>query len=482
MECVHISVQTASGPEYAPHAGCCELYHPSPICIIISTKYISTKSACNKNKRQEQAGRFTVYLLGRGLFMRTETEMPFNIIRNDITKVSADAIVNTANPRPVIGEGTDSAIYEAAGRDALLAERRRIGDIAPGSAAVTGAYGLDAKYIIHTVGPAWIDGRHGEFDTLRSCYRESLLTADSLGCRSIAFPLISTGVYGFPRSAALDIAIETISAFLKISDMEVTLVVFDKSAFDLSEELLESVDQFIDEHYVEEQRTAEYPHGIENARSRRAVNAANAPQMSPKAGAPGSGGIFHRRTGSLDMGRGSAPDFDLSIDSKRSYPAEKDAAAPEHAGEDIEASAEPTARGQVRRPREYSEARKPVPSPDQLYKQLGETFQERLLHLIDIKGFTDAQVYKRANVDRKLFSKIRCNPNYKPSKRTALAFAIALGLNLDETTDLLKRAGLALSPSILADLLVRYCIENRIFDIYEVNKILFEYDQQLLGC
>ena len=192
--------------------------------------------------------------------------MPFSIIRNDITKVTADAIVNTANPHAVIGSGTDYAIYHAAGKDNLLAERRKIGDIAPGKAAATPAFALDAKYIIHTVGPAWIDGGHGEQETLRSCYEKSLGLAKELRCRSIAFPLISSGVYGFPKDLAISTATSAIYGFLMHNDMTVYLVVFDSRAYDLSGKLFKDVEAFIDENYVAEQKEKEYSRG--NSRSR----------------------------------------------------------------------------------------------------------------------------------------------------------------------------------------------------------------------
>lgn len=174
-------------------------------------------------------------------------KMSFRIIRNDITKVTADAIVNTANPRPTYGGGTDAAVYKAAGADDLLTERRKIGNIAVGEAAVTPAFRLHAKYIIHTVGPVWQDGNHGEFEALASCYRKSLLLARKLGCGSIAFPLISTGTYGFPKDKALDIALAEIRDFLKSDEMDITLVVFDREAFVLSKPLTDDVRQYIDE-------------------------------------------------------------------------------------------------------------------------------------------------------------------------------------------------------------------------------------------
>ena len=195
--------------------------------------------------------------------------MPFQIIRNDITKVKADAIVNTANPKPIIGSGTDSAIYKAAGEKLLLKERQKIGDIAPGQVAYTDAFHLDAKYIIHTVGPAWVDGNHGERDILHSCYEKSLTKADELSCKSIAFPLIATGVYGFPKDEALQIALAEINKFLLSHDMKVILVVFDRKAFELSGKLVGDIEEYIDEHSADEIRDAEYGGRYGNARRER---------------------------------------------------------------------------------------------------------------------------------------------------------------------------------------------------------------------
>ena len=188
--------------------------------------------------------------------------MPFSIIRNDITRVSADAIVNTANPHPVIGSGTDRAIYTAAGEEELLTERRKIGDIQPGAAVATPAFALDAKYIIHTVGPAWAGGDHGERETLRSCYEKSLALASELGCESIAFPLIATGVYGFPRDLAISTATSAIYDFLMRHEMMVYLVVFDSKAYDLSSKIFQGVQAYIDENYVSEKHDEEYDTGL----------------------------------------------------------------------------------------------------------------------------------------------------------------------------------------------------------------------------
>ncbi|MBE6040912.1 MAG: hypothetical protein E7220_00140 [Clostridiales bacterium] len=393
--------------------------------------------------------------------------MPFNIIRNDITKVDADAIVNTANPHPAIGSGTDSAVYQAAGRELLLEERKKIGDIKPGEVAVTSGLGLSARYIIHTVGPVWRGGNEDEAKILASCYRNSLLAAQQLKCDSIAFPLISTGSYGFPRDKALETALDEISEFLKLSDMDVTLVVFDRESFGLSEAIADGVEQFIDENYVDEQIAVEY-----NSRTM-----------------PLRGRAFRNKaTGILSGSMERTAEFDFgSIREAERYPQAEEAAVQEE--EDMAPLASIGKEGAEMTEEEfdrffhglYEQSIGASDSLDEMMSGLGMTFQQSLLKMIDDRGYTDTQVYKRANIDRKLFSKIRCNPDYKPSRSTALALAVALELNLDETVDFLKRAGLAFSPSSKADLIVQYCIINRIFDIYEINALLFEYDQQLLG-
>ncbi|MBQ3291900.1 MAG: macro domain-containing protein [Mogibacterium sp.] len=392
--------------------------------------------------------------------------MPFRIERNDITKVKADAIVNSANPMPVVGSGTDHAIYEAAGREQLLADREKIGPIKPGDAVYTPAYGLDARYIIHTVGPVWDGGDKDELEILGACYRHSLLLADYLGCKSIAFPMISTGVYGFPKDLALKVAIEEISDFLMLSEMEVTLVVFDKSSFDLSKSLLDGVRQYIDDNYVDEQINREFGGGNSSMLQEALPDEASDEEEDSDEMAP---------LASLeeDIDLLSEEEFDAYF-----HNLYEESIAPD-ASSDYSAPYRKSATfGSLPR----SEAPGKSYSLDDAIKNLGMTFQQKLLSLIDDRGLSDTQVYKNANIDRKLFSKIRCNVNYKPSKATVLALAISLELNIDETVDLLKRAGLALQPSSKADLIVRYCIDNKIYDIYEVNAILFEYDQQLLGA
>ena len=329
--------------------------------------------------------------------------MPFEIVRNDIVNMKVDAIVNTANPRPIIGAGTDKAVHDKAGARLLLA-RKEIGNIAVGEAAITPAFDLDANYVIHTAGPIWKDGRSGEEELLSYCFRNSLGIAKKKSCESIAFPLISTGSYGFPKPLALQIAVREISSFLMENEMQVYLVVFEKQSFELSEKLFKSVSSYIDENYVSEKINAEYK--MSNLRSYELLFEAS--------DTPRYGTICNN------------------------------------------------------------------PNLDGMLENLDKGFSETLLALIDRTGKKDSEIYKRANVDRKLFSKIRNNVNYKPSKTTAIAFAIALELNMDETNDLLSKAGFALSQSSKFDVIVRYFIENKKYDIFELNSVLFEFDQPLI--
>ena len=376
--------------------------------------------------------------------------MAFQIIRNDITKVSADAIVNTANPKPKYVSRTDYAIYMAAGADELLKERQKIGNLEIGQVAVTPAFALNAKYIIHTVGPAWVDGEHGEREAVRSCYENSLRLAKELGCESIAFPLIATGVYGFPKADALQIAVSAFGEFLADTDMEIILVVFDEASFVLSGKIFSGVDAFIDENYVSEKMDSEYSLGASAA----TVAYGNRLPEEKRRGRKLLSDVFHssRRKDSASAGS-------VMADYAHEEGAEKMImAAPMAAAES-----------------------KPGRTLDDLMAHVSETWQESLFRLIDEKGYTDIEVYKRANVDRKLFSKIRNNSEYQPKKITAVAFALALKLSLDETKDLLGRAGYALSPSSRFDLIIEYFIGQEVYDTYTINLALFEHKQPLLG-
>ena len=396
--------------------------------------------------------------------------MPFQIIRNDITKVAADAIVNTANPDPVYDSGTDGAIYEAAGADDLLAERKKIGAIECGGIAVTPAFKLEAKYIIHTVGPAWEGGGNGEFGILRNCYQNSLMKALELGCESIAFPLIATGVYGFPKDKALQTAVSVFSEFLTDHEMEIILVVFDQKSFEVSGQIFAGIDAFIDENYVSEHIDEEY--GGEDAISHASERRRRKHGLSS---------LFSRKTvadESCDepvaadrfMGIAAAMAMPVEEGSEKSVAADlfRDAAASVCMNAAPQAGIAPQA------------ARKKT--LDEAVSHLSETWQESLFRIIDEKGYSDVAVYKNANVDRKLFSKIRSNRDYQPKKITAVAFALALNLNLDDTKDFLRKAGFALSESNLFDVIIEYFIENEVYDIYTINIALFDHDQPTIGA
>ncbi|MBO4389991.1 MAG: macro domain-containing protein [Lachnospiraceae bacterium] len=391
--------------------------------------------------------------------------MAFRIIRHDITKVVADAIVNTANPDPVYKGGTDQAIYMAAGAEELLAEREKIGKIPAGQVAATPALALHAKYIIHTVGPQWVDGAHGETEAVRSCYENSLRLAKELGCESIAFPLLATGIYGFPKAESLSIAVSVFSEFLTNEEMEITLAVFDEESFTLSGRIFTGVDEFINENYVEEKLKEEYKR--RERTPRRAENSLHFLNRRSNESAPDHFRLCSEETEYAEDEEDSEPVF------AEAEPAEAGIAEePELCFEDEEPVAEQP---------KYVSPKKTARSLEDLMAQATETWQESLFRLIDEKGYLDTEVYKRANLDRKLFSKIRCNTDYRPKKNTAVAFALALKLNLDETKDFLARAGYALSPCSKFDLIIEYFILQEVYDTYTINLALFEHDQPLLG-
>ncbi len=363
--------------------------------------------------------------------------MPFEIVRNDIVNMQVDAVVNTANPKPVIGSGVDSGIHKKAGHG-LLEARQKIGCIDFGDAVITPAFDLDAKYVIHTVGPIWEDGSHGEEQILSSCYRKSLALAKEHECDSIAFPLIATGNYGFPKQLALQIAVREIRTFLLENEMQIYLVVFGKEAFALSEKLFQSVSSYIDENYIRSKTLAEY--GAERAYGSRLKARRTKERLEQS-------NRIHEETNRIHekVHQSQAMDmcYDMSADSAM-----------------------------------------PMNFKDwgQLLKNLDASFSETLLQLIDRTGKKDSEIYKKANVDRKLFSKIRNNINYKPSKTTALAFAFALELDVDETKDFIGRAGFALSHSSKFDVIVEYFLVNKNYDVFELNEVLFAFDQPLIGA
>ena len=334
--------------------------------------------------------------------------MPLEIVRNDITKMAVDAIVNAAKASLLGGGGVDGCIHRAAGPE-LLAECRTLGGCKTGDAKITKAYRLPCKYVIHTVGPVWNGGSCGEKEQLISCYRTSLALAKAHGCETVAFPLISSGIFGYPKDRALRVAVDTIGEFLMENDMTVYIVIFDRAAYQISGKLFADIAEYIDDHYVE----AHTDTRRERLRSQRRLE-------------------------------------------KKSMVCEEMVAAP----------CAPMAMGSL----------------DDLLVELDAGFSETLLKLIDRTGKKDSEIYKKANVDRKLFSKIRNNPDYKPSKTTAIAFAIALELDLEETRDFIARAGFALSRSSKFDVIIEYFIEQKNYDVFAINEALFAFDQSLLGA
>ncbi len=394
--------------------------------------------------------------------------MAFQIVRNDITKITADAIVNTANPEPTFMAGTDSAIYLAAGADELLAERAKIGPIAEGEVAVTPAFNLDAKYIFHTVGPVWNGGGEGEKETVRKCYLNCLKKACELGIESIAFPLISTGVYGFPKAEALLIATSVFSEFLADHELDITLVVFDNESFTLSGKIFAGVNEYIDENYAAEKISEEY------AFTGGAAYGAGF-------GAAASGAGFERAAEEVCEDKEAAliEEREKEREERRNRRKNLLHSVRDYTG--LEARGKSAMAVPAASMAQMEAASKPQRSLDDVVKNVSETWSQSLLRLITEKGYTDTEVYKRANADRKLFSKIRSNKDYQPKKATALAFALALKLNIDETKDLLGRAGYALSKSNITDLIVEYFIENQVYDIMTINLALYEHNEPLLG-
>lgn len=359
--------------------------------------------------------------------------MPLQIIRQDITKFRCDAIVNAANETLLGGGGVDGAIHRAAG-PGLLKECRTLGGCQTGQSKITKGYRLPCKYVIHTVGPVWRGGSYGERELLESCYRTALNLAAEYKCESVAFPLISSGIFGYPKAEALRVAVDAIAAFLQGHDMSVYLAIFDKSGYQISKQLFADVQSYIDDRYVETHMD------MERARVRRI---AGIPHIFPS-------------------GAASASERDDSIFGRASFAD----SAPMTESADIA---------------ERTFVTGAPPSLDEMLEQIDESFSQMLLRKIDERGMTDAQCYKKANIDRKLFSKIRSDVHYRPSKPTAVAFAVALELPLDEAKDMLMKAGYALSHSSKFDIIIEYFLVSGNYNIFEINETLFAFDQSLLG-
>lgn len=379
--------------------------------------------------------------------------MPFKIVRNDITKMNTEAIVNTANGQPTVGTGCDHAIYQAAGFEKLLAYRREhIGAVAEGDVFITPGFNLPAKHIIHAVSPLYINGKSGEEELLRSCYRKSLALAAENGIRSIAFPLISTGGFGYPKEEGMRIAVDEIHAFLLKSDMLIYLVVFDEKATRMGKSLYPELETYIDRHYVEEKRVEEYGGPYYAAQKAREEKAALPPAaVKPEKKKAEKPGFLQ----SVFGGRKEAEmldDLDADYMDEASAPAPIDAYAEEdEAFEEME--------------RKLAER----------MEHMSDTFPQYLFYLIGKKGMENAEVYKRAIVDKKVFSKIKNNPEYHPQKLTALCLCIGAKLNIDETKDLLSRAGYALSPCDKTDIIFSFFIEHQIYDMIELDIQLEEH-------
>ena len=330
--------------------------------------------------------------------------MPFEIVRNDITKMKVDAIVNAANKSLLGGGGVDGCIHRAAGPE-LLEECKLLNGCETGSAKITKGYQLPCMYVIHAVGPRWIDGNHHEKELLESCYTTSLHLSMEYSCKSIAFPLISSGIYGYPKDQALRIAVEQIRKCLLDHEMMVYLVIFDRKAYEISDKLYSDIATYIDDRYVDEHSDSP---SLQRVRFREFENACLKEESVPLSSA----------------NQKSITDWLEDID---------------------------------------------------------ESFSEMLLRKIDESGMSDAECYKKANIDRKLFSKIRSDKLYKPSKPTVLAFALALELSLEEMQDMLAKAGFALSHSSKFDLIIEYFVKQGNYNVYEINEALFAFDQSLIG-
>ena len=396
--------------------------------------------------------------------------MPLTVIRNDITKMNVDVIVNAANTNLQAGGGVCGAIFNAAGADRLQKACDNHAPIQSGEAIITKGYALPAKYIIHAAGPVYRDGKHDEEALLRSCYENALNLAKKHKCESIAFPLISSGIYGYPKEDSLAVATNTISKWLMNNEMDVSLVVFDKAAFSLSTDLLGEVKAFINENYVDER---------EQMQKRRLLDIEREARLESE-----SCFLAADRTASLFIDE-TIRTGEEQLKPEKSVEADifDTVALPKLPSvQDIKIAApKPSAvQGQMKPAFEMPMAARKS-KLDDVVARLDEPFSATLLRIIDIKGKTDVEIYKRANLDRKLFSKIRTGKGYMPSKKTVVALAVALELSLVETRNLMARAGFALSRSVMFDVIIEYFITRKSYDIYEINNVLFEYDQPLLG-
>ena len=337
--------------------------------------------------------------------------MPLYIVRQDITKMDCDAIVNAANNSLLGGGGVDGCIHRVAG-PRLLEECRTLGGCETGEAKITKGYNLPSKHVIHTVGPVWKGGKNGERILLESCYKKSLELAKEHGCESVAFPLISSGVYGYPKDKALSVAVEAIKEFLFENEMTVYIAVFDRASYEISADLFEEVSSYVDDNYVAE-------HEVKYGYARRSLSNASFEENA----------INFCRCEKL-------PKY-VSLDTETDL--------------------------------------------INILSNLDDNFAVTLFKLIDAKGISDVECYKRANVSKQTWYKILNEKEYRPSKNTIIAFAIALELSLEETKHLLSTVGFTFSRSSKFDVIIEYFILNGIYDVFVINETLFKFDQVCLG-
>lgn len=354
--------------------------------------------------------------------------MPFKIVRNDITRMQVDAIVNTANEAPTYGTGVDTAVYHAAGVYELLVERSKIGWLQEGEVAITPGFQLPAKYIIHAVSPCYIDGTFGEEEKLRSCYRKSLELAYENKCESIAFPLISTGSFGYPKEEGMRIAVDEIHAFLLKHEMLIYLVVFDTASTKLGLNLYPKLEAYIDHNYVCDKREEEYNDRFFGAVLEEAPECAAYRQEYQR--------VEREVKKSSSMPSAYREEFDYDEITDEAY-------------EDFLEENENALKERM--------------------KHISDTFQQYLFYLIEEKGLKPTEVYGKAFITKQLFSKIKLNPDYHPDKATAMRLCVGAKLNIDETKDLLSRAGYALSPCDKRDIIFSFFIENQIYDMVEID-------------
>lgn len=416
--------------------------------------------------------------------------MPFEIIRDDITRSAMEAIVCPSGEDMVPSGGVSHAIFSAAG-PRLLREVRKVGLCPTGGAVLTRGHELPAKYIIHTAGPRWQGGGSGEEDALRSCYRSCLTLAEQEGISSVAFPLIASGSFGYPKARAIRVATEEIGAFLlEHEEIHVQLVIFDVEAYRAGSTMFQKISSFVDENYVAQAECASSRSLLLDAMAEAGVTETPLLRSTPVVVRPRLGGeraaICPRCMAPVRPGMRFCGQCGNKLEEPVTEysPAPTAAPAPAKGQEDtVLYSLAPKKEAKKLWPK--LDAPAPAPQARTLegrLQHLSDPFSTYLLHLIDLSGKTDAEVYKKANIDRKLFSKIRSNPNYQPKKTTALALAVALELNIDDTADLLRRAGYALSPANKFDLIISWFIETGNYNIFEINEALFCFDQQLLGA